>query len=108
MIAQEPMKSLFWFRMRQLHGNSPGDVSPCPKSATGLNSWVPHAFTPVIVSPYTCVSWHPCTHGSDTTLVGGTQADLPNTDMSTVGQHLPCSTHGTLQGRRWMDWLLLV
>ena len=35
MMAQVPTKSLFWFRIKQVQGNSPGDDSPCCSPETG-------------------------------------------------------------------------
>merc|ERR1711892_1255434 len=43
MMAQVPMKSLFWLSRRQVHGNSPGLASPCLSPVAGRGKdLVPH------------------------------------------------------------------
>merc|ERR1719158_2704482 len=40
-MAQLPMKSLFWLSSRQVQGNSPGALSPCSPPVTLLGCLVP-------------------------------------------------------------------
>ena len=62
-IAQEPMKSLSWFKTKQVQGNSPGFASPFSFPLISLNRLSPHLFSPRRI-PLGSVSEHPCSQNT--------------------------------------------